>query len=171
MADDLVEFLRARIDEEAAVAESAGGLSERWETSGDGDVYDGPTPIAVGPRGGGLYDVGAHIARHDPARVLADVAAKRRIVELHALDVRTRPAQFSEATGDLLHDVEYEVTCDTCGWASQDPTSGCGTLRLLAIPYADHPDYRETWTLPYYEPQAWGVGAITADRLNSIDQR
>ena len=25
----------------------------------------------------------AHIARHDPARVLADVAAKRAVVELH----------------------------------------------------------------------------------------
>ena len=61
-----------------------------------------------------------HIARHDPARVLAECEAKRRIVEL-----------FPDAAqdGDGWNDAGYSV------------------LRDLAAVYADHPDYREEWRL------------------------
>jgi hypothetical protein len=60
-----------------------------------------------------------HIARWDPARVLAECEAKRRIVEL----VLDRPIRDH---GDCK--------CESC-W----------TLRLVALPYADHPDYRAEW--------------------------
>lgn len=52
---------------------------------------------------------GKHVARHDPARVLAECRAKRRLVE--------------------------ELGAFRRGAA----------LRLLAMPYADHPDYRQEW--------------------------
>ena len=68
----------------------------------------------------------------DHARVLAECAAKRRIVELH------------EPNGE---------TCSVCalqdgskygdGWGAEDWP--CTTLRALALPYADHPEFREEW--------------------------
>lgn len=73
--------------------------------------------------------VATHIARHDPARVLAECEAKRRIVEEHRLD------QYGD-----------RIACSPCGfWPSAD--GGCPTLRLLALPYASHPDYDEAWRL------------------------
>jgi hypothetical protein len=67
------------------------------------------------------------IARNDPARALADVEAKRRIVAEHA---RMAP--------------RYCRTCDYAG--EQDGRRyGCTTLRLLALPHAGHPDYQEEW--------------------------
>ncbi len=64
----------------------------------------------------------AHIARHDPARVLADVAAKRRIMDLHAIGHDPCDA----------HDASFEsIPCDT--------------MRLLALPYAEHESYRPEW--------------------------
>ncbi|MCW2785228.1 MAG: hypothetical protein JWP74_1745 [Marmoricola sp.] len=65
-------------------------------------------------------------------RVLAECEAKRRIVEEHA------PAEHNPAL------------CGTCVvWADQYEASGiylpCLTLQLLALPYADHPDYDKEW--------------------------
>lgn len=61
-----------------------------------------------------------------PARVLASHSAKRRIIALH---FRT-----SYLPGD-----DPDDGCIVCGgWP-------CDTLRLLALPYADHPDYRQEW--------------------------
>jgi hypothetical protein len=51
-------------------------------------------------------------------RSLADCEAKRRIVRMH------QPPTI-------------------CGWDCRD--GRCPTLRALALPYADHPDYREEW--------------------------
>jgi hypothetical protein len=67
----------------------------------------------------------AHIARHDPARVLAECEAKRRIVERH-----------------------YEVPASDIMWSSCPvcrETWPCPDLRALASVYADHADYREEW--------------------------
>lgn len=74
-----------------------------------------------------------HIARHDPARVLAECAAKRRIVELHTA--------FSEPQ----HMVYGTITaCCECGSVDDAPVEWpCPTLRALAQPHADRPDYRE----------------------------
>lgn len=56
------------------------------------------------------------------ARMLADCEAKRRIVALH--------------TGSIQDCVGHE-----------DPTHpACASLRALALPYADHPDYLTEWS-------------------------
>ena len=57
----------------------------------------------------------------DPAFVLAECEAKRQIVKEHL-----------EAG---------ETWCPSCDGQTQP----CKTLRLLALPYADHPDYRQDW--------------------------
>lgn len=58
-------------------------------------------------------------------RWLRDVDAKRRIVELH------EPME----TPDPL--------CSTCDYQRMP----CPTLRLLTLPYAEHPKFREEWRL------------------------
>ncbi|MGH3239199.1 MAG: DUF6221 family protein [Spirillospora sp.] len=68
--------------------------------------------------------VALHMARHSPARVVAEVHVKRRLLELHSR---------MNGTG----------VCQACGEHVRE--GGCTTLRLLATPYADHPAYRATW--------------------------
>ena len=74
---DLIAFLRARFDEEEAIALAACGdpgcgVWAAVEGGVDFDQYEV----------GGIHPAtAAHIARHDPAHVLRDIAVKRRIVE------------------------------------------------------------------------------------------
>jgi hypothetical protein len=57
--DDLIAFLQARLDEDERSAHA-------WLPFGNPDAA-----------------ARDHIARHDPGRVLAEVAAKRAILDLH----------------------------------------------------------------------------------------
>lgn len=71
-----------------------------------------------------------------PARVLAECAAKRAIMGQHEIDL------------DMS-----EPYCDSCAeWWNCVLGEGppmvawpCPTLRALAAVYADHPDYQEAW--------------------------
>jgi hypothetical protein len=114
----LVEFLTARLDEDEAVARAARKYTDRdWDVSGDSVYADHAEPVVQAyvnlPQ---VYEgVVAHIARHDPARVLADVKAKRAIVERAV----TPSGDIWVTDVDVLHD--------------------------LASVYADHPDYDATW--------------------------
>ncbi len=132
----LVEFLRARLDEDEMTAMAAGD-SHRWyvwvapdkgypqrvmETGTLAllcETYDGP----VDNTGLRWSPVTAnHIARQDPARVLADVAAKRAIITaFEQRDEPEHPIINAHATGLLI------------------------AVRHLATVYAAHPDYREEW--------------------------
>jgi hypothetical protein len=153
----LTDFLLARIAEDEAVAQNA--WPDRWEQDGDRNSVQ---TAETGLRGGyeGLHmgvanmamTVGsyraearnaAHIARHDPARVLAECEAKRRIVELHRIgdpdewdpDLwACRLCQWDEDCDSPKHDYQHG--------AGRFP---CDTLRHLAAVYADHPDYRDDW--------------------------
>jgi hypothetical protein len=117
----LVEFLRARLDEDEQAARAAAGLTV------DAQGYE---------------EVLTHLQRWGSARVLAEVEAKRRIVDLHL------PTTSEYHLGKTDEDGYGTVNpvCPTCGtpdeYAVQAP---CPTLRLLALPYAGHPDYRAEW--------------------------
>lgn len=68
-----------------------------------------------------------HIVRWDPARVLAECAAKRGIVERYrhkAESMARYPIQGNAARLMALDEV----------------------LRLLALPFREHPDFDLTWT-------------------------
>jgi hypothetical protein len=143
--DDLIPWLRAQLDEDERVARAA--TAARWWhnpgkawldpaafeafdlSKGEEFVGYGESPLsgcvaATGPASHAQSMADAeHIALHDPARVLAEVDAKRRILALH----------------DEQHD------CDGDPRSYADPYEGCRTLRLLALPYADRPGYREEW--------------------------
>lgn len=107
---ELLEFLRARLDEDQQAALAAQGDS----------VFDG-TGIVTGPTALGVRTavlpshVARFIARHDPDRVLREVEANRRLIELR----ESEPA-ISWADGGYI-------------------------LRYLALPYDQHPDYRPEW--------------------------
>ena len=59
----------------------------------------------------------------DPARVLAECDAKRRIVEMQATNDEDRHLPGFHYKAQMIERV----------------------LHALALPYADHPDYREEW--------------------------
>lgn len=66
----------------------------------------------------------------NPTRVLREIDTKRQIVRCHY----RRPAP--KWNGDGIEGFE----CATC-----DQQFPCKTLRLLAVPYAARPGYKESW--------------------------
>lgn len=106
----LPEFLERRLAEDEAAARKAAEFE-----GGDFVMAALPMPIFEGLKPG------------FPARVLADVEAKRAIVEMHSP---------SDSAAEA---------CDTCAeWKQPWP---CDTLRALALPYVDHPEFDEAWAL------------------------
>ncbi|MET9728696.1 DUF6221 family protein [Streptomyces zaomyceticus] len=141
--DDLIAFLRARLDEDDQTARAAGAeLGPDW-------LYDAERGwVRAAREGDGIAtghqefldsEHGHHIARHDPARVLAEVDAKRQMVALHG-------PVILRAGGGAAH---FDTTrvCRSCEPPKQFPETAwpCPTLRLVALPYADHPDYQDAW--------------------------
>lgn len=95
-------------------------MDDRWERSqSDPDRVRTPTSYLTICRTETDHSA-AHIARFDPARVLAECEAKRRVVTAIARWLDAHPDEDHVPAGD-----------DALCW--------------LALPYADHPDYREEW--------------------------
>lgn len=125
----LTEFLLARIAEDEAVARKA-----REDADADGHwvivnfPYEGSHaasyPVAADDVNRGDQPWEIHATRYDPARVLAECEAKRRIVSRCDLIIRGRDVgMFGEGQ-------------------RQDASDN---LRALAAVYADHPDYDAAW--------------------------
>ena len=128
---DLTEFLLARIAEDEEDARKA--MPGPWTS--DGGVYAGhPTNEVVDYAYEGNAD---HIARWDPARVLAECEAKRRIVEEH------KGSWSCSVCLDYM-DSDEGPGGDSCETVVMKDWP-CPTLRLLSLPYADHPAWREGW--------------------------
>lgn len=140
----LADFLRARLDEDEEAARDAERHTASYLAMADrkADRFEPPysgadwrndydhvfvvdtrpgshRKVRIADCGVGAFDLTPHLARHDPAHVLADVQAKRRIVD-HAA-------------------VYWE--CDS-GYAEMR-----SVLCELAAVYADHPDYQSEWRL------------------------
>ena len=86
--------------------------------------------------------VGSCEPAYHPARVLAECAAKRAIVEMHALMDGGDPDSFPYESEDGR---TVWPGCVICDGDSTPRRLGCDTVRHLAAPYADHPDYDPTW--------------------------
>jgi len=127
--DDLAAFITARLDEEAAEASLIGGggfPAPKWTTepsrSGSWVVLretDDATPIGYISVGRNEHE---HITRHDPARALREVAAKRIIVRGITAALPLLPYGDPAYQDALLH-----------------------ILRTMAAVWSDHPDYRAEW--------------------------
>jgi hypothetical protein len=125
----LTKFLLARIAEDEADARAA-TPGHWWNESGTvhaclpfgrDDGLPGAACHPLDAQGANGLDADAdaeHASRWNPARVIAECDAKRRIVQA-AASIRSGP--------------------------SMGPMSL--VLDLMALPYADHPDYRAEWRL------------------------
>lgn len=125
----ITEFLNARYDEDEATARAvtdAGGESDwrahpvaelegRRALTGGSFIFAVVDPVPEGPA------CADHAARHDPARVLREIAAKRAVLAL-----------ASEALGDdtTVPDAEFMAG---------------EIVKALASVYSDHPDYQQEW--------------------------
>lgn len=127
--DELITFLRARLDEDERTARSTmWDGSENvpdWHLSASATVETGGDTLYVGDR-----TVANHIERHDPARVLRDIEAGRRILSLYVAS-RERDEWMRQATG------EAPTALATAAYGE--------ALKALALSHADHEDYQEAW--------------------------
>jgi hypothetical protein len=125
--DDLVAFLRARLDEDEAAAVAA-----RDEWGSTEQLYWEQYELSGKLEDSGWWPPPKGLDRHwqltSPWRVLREVGAKRRIVEEHR---NYGPDQWNP---------RYCVTCNDTGRGV-----ACLTLLALALPYSDHPEYRKEW--------------------------
>jgi len=127
MVKDLAHWLRAQLDEDERIARAA--TLGPWVQSGIGDygwTVDFGRPgagVETADTEQGLADAD-FIAAHNPARVLRETDAKRRVIEQYESIGDPPPGDF----GPDLSRAELGRV-----------------LRLLALPYADRPGYREEW--------------------------
>jgi hypothetical protein len=117
---DIVEFIRERLAEDEQWALGVRGVSWEWLWAlNTAEELD--SSVAV------------HIARHDPARVLREVEAKRRVLARH-----------HRVPDEVAIRLDLENVPDLCNGCYQ--TWSCDDVRLLALPYSDHPSYRPEWS-------------------------
>lgn len=127
--DDLVTFLTKRVTERQALIMQT--------------VKKGQSGAKLGPR-----DLTAHAEMRIRGmgsleleainRMIQEVEATRLIVAAHETAVNERVAGFP------LYGSDY--WCETCHVPSGEAGKNwCKTLRLLALPYADHADYNREW--------------------------
>ncbi|MFE2712198.1 DUF6221 family protein [Streptomyces mirabilis] len=131
---ELVDFLRARLDEDEALAREA--PQGPWQI---GNAVDPTQPCGVYTFPGvrlvadGLnWLVAEHIAHQNPARVLADVEAKRALLDRYEAHHWHGPA--APTSPDPRDHAEETGACRTCI-----------TARILARVYRDHPDFNPAW--------------------------
>jgi hypothetical protein len=164
----IVEFLLARLAEDEQSARTCAGVYPApWEVIDRGysaklstgepyflslaEIYqDQARELAW------VGDALEHVARHDPARVLADCAAKRAIVEWHKAwpvllsspakveDVEARRGDPTAFVMRAVQQVEWTTQQEyVARFGTEPPTAPM--LRHLAAVYSDHLDYRPEW--------------------------
>lgn len=126
MSTDLVTFLRARLDEDEATLRQPPGPHSDYHGSDPYGAFSPSCPACLdGWPGRG--------------RALAEVEAKRQIVELHRAGVTS--------VGTLPSGPYSSQRCTTCEPQRDVPGSWwpCATIRAVALAYRDHPDYDPAW--------------------------
>ena len=120
--DDLIAFLRARLDEDGAAAEAARAVCTEWYIACDDDSVT-------------ISALREHVGRHSPARALREVAAKRAILDRH-----------------MPHETAFGgPACDWCSEDVDDRPQlakerwPCPDVRDLAAVWDGHPGYRPEW--------------------------
>lgn len=135
----VAQFMTACLDQDEAGARQAAEYSTgRWEVTATGVVDLGLVDPDLGVFGLVTSEDGrhaAHIARHDPAAVLADIQAKRHIVNLW-LD----PAKIEHwgSSGRAPDEVMSEIAA---------ATMIDEVVRTLAEAYDSRPGYRDEWRI------------------------
>lgn len=130
----LVEFLQARLDEREQTARAVLTRVCRWPKS-QPRPWDRARLIAAQlGKSGGVFE--AWEGRETPDEVLADVDAKRRIIA----QAFRHEAKIDGEWGCVHSAADIEA-----GKCEETPVAEIALLRLLALPYRDHPDYQPEW--------------------------
>ncbi|MFE9735507.1 DUF6221 family protein [Streptomyces sp. NPDC005863] len=141
MSDDLVKWLGEQLDEDEGTAKAVqwdgSGNRLSWELAASATVDVGEDEFYAGDR-----TIANHIVTHDPASVLREIDAKRRVLARHHAAPIPPGNEWAE---------EYPY-CAAHAYTQADGTvvypvqlQNCPELRDLAAPYADRPGYREEW--------------------------
>jgi Family of unknown function (DUF6221) len=125
--DDLIAFVTARLDEDAYYAKRAGGHEFTFDSHGQLLVSNGATISKVANLG--VQVSGWHIARHDPARVLREIAAGRAILARYEDCLARMDDPAYSGAAEYVQIREYEDF----------------VLPNLAAVWDGHPDYRPEW--------------------------
>jgi hypothetical protein len=148
--DVLVAFLNARLDEDEAAAAASwpGPWDLETEVGGFGPVACVLMPLpghkgartgltSYTPLGHQDADTAAHIARHDPARVLRQVTAMREWITFALVNAASVDGEWG-----CCHKAG-EIAAGLCGYRG-DAAARDGLGPLAAI-WNDHPDWRQEW--------------------------
>jgi len=130
--DDLVQFLHARLNDDAAFMEAAIRLRESGAIVSSPEATEGAFALVDivrnDPDTAAALSVFTRTGSRAPGeaeRVLSEVAAKRKLLNAYA----------TVADNDI-NETEYAH-----GYANALGEA----VRLIALPYADHPGYRQEW--------------------------
>lgn len=142
MTTDFANFLLDRIDDDQLLAQRA--VPGRWTALPANQARDGFDVVAIQgdqaqfdvaydhsaePREGACSEpTAAFLVSMHPARVMAECETKRKLLHEHR--------EMQERGNPVC------ARCDDDGFGVAWP---CLTTRLIALVYADHPDYREEW--------------------------
>lgn len=133
-AAELVAFLHAQLDADENRAKACPPWP--WAANAEGDEVVAADGITVcdgfALSNNQLRATVDHIVGWDPARVLAEVESKRKILDEHG------PETVWDGLGT------EETVCTTCRYddgTGTFPYGGCPTVRALAAPYAGRPDF------------------------------
>lgn len=150
---EIYEFLTARYDEVEAAANAAVEVDPApWvaDVVDEGDTgarSEHGFGVVVAADGSPLWDdegsrtlmmtapTARHVAAHDPARVLADISARRKRLDMHRPNTHWEPrcmVCLSDRAGRLSDDWTPDA------WP-------CKTILLDAASYTEHPDYQQKW--------------------------
>lgn len=135
MTDGLPEWFREQLDADERIARGADPGPWKSDSLGRHDQaaikLGAPTSTSLIQFDGSRAAAnGAHVAWHDPARVLREIDAKRGVLrQYEAVREQVRnPVSAENRRAARIAQGELE-----------------DVLRLLAVPYSDRPGYREEW--------------------------
>ena len=160
--EDLITWLRGVLDADESAAKAVRRLA--WESDGritvSGDVAgvwvlgDDGDPVAIAQcataeDGEGVDPrvIATHIALHDPEQVLADVAAKRAILDAY-LPEDGDPHPGLPCINYEGQNPEHYSEWDTCSRhikANETLIRQDFVIRLLASAYRHRPGWRDSW--------------------------
>ena len=130
MTDVWAAFVAARLDEDEAAAKAA--TPGPWHAAGEDILSRAGDPYWTGACAANAAGAdAAHIARHDPARVLREVKAKRAIMAMWEHENMPSVYQPEPEVQELINERRDTIEMVLCE---------------MAAVWSDHPDYRPEWT-------------------------
>lgn len=131
--DDLIAFLHAQLAEDEQVAQAAEGLIDEQLGWAEVSVAAAMT----------------HIERHDPDRVLRDVAADRKLITAY-INIKRRLGENTERYVRMMRNpgahADRLTNVKTHGWELKGREEGLRyALMVRAERFADRPGYKESW--------------------------